>query len=61
MELLATVHWVAIHGGAKSADDAIAQVHAWSSRKKKLFQPNHIRVAWDQLSDSGWFARPSSN
>ncbi len=60
MELLATVHWVAHHaspGTAESvrdADQAISAVHAWNSRKCQMFQPDHVRVAWDHLTDAGW-------
>jgi O-acetyl-ADP-ribose deacetylase (regulator of RNase III) len=60
MELLATVHWVAHRGGPKSdtkAADvaaAIEQVHAWNPRKQQVFKPDHIRTAWDQLTQQGW-------
>jgi O-acetyl-ADP-ribose deacetylase (regulator of RNase III) len=60
MELLATVHWVAHRGGPKSetpASDfatAAEQVHAWNPRKKKVFRPEHIRTAWNRLSQQGW-------
>lgn len=54
MELLATVHWVATHnygGGPKAASEAIAE---WSSRKRRLMQPEHIAAAWDRLARQGW-------
>ena len=59
MELLATVHWVAHRGGPKSdsqaadAAAAVEQVHAWNPRKQKIFRPEHICTAWDQLSGQG--------
>lgn len=60
MELLATVHWVAHRGGPNSdapvvdAEAAIRQVHAWNPRKQEVFKPDHVRVAWGRLSESGW-------
>ena len=60
MELLASVHWVAHHGGpmqdtpARDPAAATAQVHAWNPRKQKVFKPDHIAVAWQRLMDQGW-------
>lgn len=60
MELLATVHWVAHHGGrqgeAPATDVAAASkvVHSWNPRKQNIFKPDHIRVAWNQLAQRGW-------
>ena len=50
MELLATVHWVASRDGAKDPDEAVRLVHAWSDRKKGLFPPRHIELAWNVLN-----------
>jgi O-acetyl-ADP-ribose deacetylase (regulator of RNase III) len=52
MELLSTVHWVAKHDGANSAQDAINLVHAWNDRKK-MFPPAHIALAYQALSERG--------
>jgi hypothetical protein len=51
MEVLARDHWVAQENpeAAKGADVAIALVHEWSDRKRKLFKPEHIRKAWQHL------------
>lgn len=54
MELLATVHWVAAHEGAKSTDEAVALVHAWSERKKERYPDRHIAKAWSRLAAQGW-------
>lgn len=62
MELLATVHWVAHHPGqgatppAISADEAVMRVQRWNPRKRALFKPDHIGVAWQQMVDTGWIA-----
>lgn len=53
MELLATVHWVASHHPNYDVQQIIHEVHAWSARKAKLFQANHISIAWTHLCDIG--------
>jgi O-acetyl-ADP-ribose deacetylase (regulator of RNase III) len=53
MELLATVHWVAAHEGATTADQARAAVYAWNARKR-AFEPRQVQLAWDVLSAAGW-------
>ncbi|MEH2468439.1 hypothetical protein [Nostoc sp.] len=60
MELLATIHWVATKypNPAKDNEEAIALVHKWSDRKRKLFKPEHIRKAWQRLGEQNWL--PSS-
>jgi O-acetyl-ADP-ribose deacetylase (regulator of RNase III) len=60
MELLATVHWVAHRaspGGTEPAmtpEAAIAAVHAWNPRKKRIFQPSHVQTAWLRLQSDHW-------
>lgn len=56
MEMLATIHWVAIHNAEAAIDSevAIAGVHAWSDRKRELFKPNHLRKAWQRLKEKDW-------
>ncbi len=55
MELLASVHWVAVHeADVRSLDDAVAAVHAWNDRKRHLMKPEHIASAWRRLGDEGW-------
>ncbi len=56
MELLATVHWVVIHECSQffSHEDVISKVNEWSDRKKRLFQPHHIKTALNQLSENDW-------
>jgi O-acetyl-ADP-ribose deacetylase (regulator of RNase III) len=63
MELLATVHWVAHHGGpnhsepAVTPDTAVAQVHSWNPRKQQVFKPEHVQIAWRRLVGHGWIQR----
>jgi hypothetical protein len=57
MELLATVHWVAAHEGAKDLDAVVAGVHNWSARKRRLMSPGHIGLAYRRLNAMGWLGR----
>lgn len=57
LELLATVHWVATHpsaGDSPSDADVVEAVRSWSSRKGRIFQPEHVSVALDALRRGGW-------
>lgn len=58
MELLSTVHWVARHKKprATDTDEAVDAVHAWSDRKRLMFKPDHIRIAWQRLQEQGWLS-----
>jgi len=59
MELLSSVHWVTKHGGdtVQVADDAVREVQAWNDRKRRMFVPSHIQVAWDQLVETAWLKK----
>ncbi|WP_052314982.1 hypothetical protein [Thiocystis violascens] len=56
MELLASVHWVAVHEDppARSGQDAERAVRDWNERKHRVFQAQHVQVAWRRLESSGW-------
>ena len=62
LELLATVHWVAVHPMAKGrSDDAIAsEVPRWSNRKARLFTSGQIHKALDVMRDRGWIHSASA-
>ncbi|MCL6625198.1 type II toxin-antitoxin system antitoxin DNA ADP-ribosyl glycohydrolase DarG [Alicyclobacillus shizuokensis] len=51
MELLATVHWLCHkHPSIRSNPERVVEaVHNWNERKKRLFQPVHIRIALEHL------------
>lgn len=54
IELLASVHWVAIkEPNVQSLDDVIKSIHQWNARKKN-YTPEHIEIAWRQLVNQGW-------
>lgn len=56
MELLASVHWLAsrsIHP-VKDPNEAIIGMANWSDRKREMFKPKHIKVAWGRLVSEGW-------
>jgi O-acetyl-ADP-ribose deacetylase (regulator of RNase III) len=55
MELLSTVHWVATREQAATAEAAVTKIHAWNSRKR-MFEPRHIRLAWERLHQTGWLS-----
>jgi len=56
MELLSSVHWLAIHRDRQAKDpiEAISGMAKWSDRKRAMFKPKHIKVAWDRLVSEGW-------
>ncbi|RPH74930.1 Appr-1-p processing protein [bacterium] len=56
MELLSTVHWVCTHSSpnATTANAAIQFVQDWNERKREMFRPEHIRVAYDRLRELSW-------
>lgn len=56
MELLSSVHWMMAHESLARRDpaSAIAAVHRWSPRKRKLLKPEHLQKAWDRLKDQNW-------
>ncbi len=56
MELLSSLHWVALHRdpAANSEDEAVQMVRDWNSRKRDLFQEKHLRMGWKHLEAAGW-------
>jgi O-acetyl-ADP-ribose deacetylase (regulator of RNase III) len=57
MELLSTVHWVCTHEAkATDAESAISSVQAWNDRKRDMFRCEHIRLAYQRLSDLAWLS-----
>lgn len=59
LELLATVHWVAVHPMAegRSDDDVTSEVRRWSNRKARLFTYGQIHKALDVMRNRGWLER----
>ena len=59
MELLASTHWVSAHGIPPSVnpEEAITALHCWNDRKRKMFKPEHIQIAWNRLREQGWLPR----
>ncbi len=57
LELLASVHWVALHGDAAAREEpetAVQLVHSWNDRKRRMFKADHIKAAHLRLSDQSW-------
>lgn len=53
LELLATVHWVAVREGAVDDEDVVSKVYAWNSRKRR-FSKRQVYIALQTLRDQGW-------
>jgi len=56
MELLSSVHWLATHvePPAGDVDTAVQKMAEWNERKRRMFQPKHIQVAWERLVEEKW-------
>jgi O-acetyl-ADP-ribose deacetylase (regulator of RNase III) len=55
MELLASVHWVAMRDpSVRQSGDAVRSVHSWNERKRRMFPAGHVAIAWEQLASLGW-------
>ena len=56
MELLSTVHWVAMRERAKTAAQAIKRTYSWNVRKR-MFKEEHIMIAWKVLEQKEWLPK----
>ena len=56
MELLSSAHWVMRHEPNCCADPdaAVAAVQRWNARKRRHLKPDHLRKAWQRLTEKGW-------
>ena len=55
LELLATVHWVAIEHPSSTVDEVIARTYAWNYRKRQ-FSKRQIQLALQTLRDKDWIS-----
>lgn len=58
MELLSSVHWVVTRDedvGNLDPEPAIGAVHSWNKRKRAIFSPERIIMAWNRLGSESWF------
>lgn len=58
MELLSSVHWIAVHENERAIDnikETIESVHNWNDRKRNIIKSEHIHVAWKHLREQNWF------
>jgi O-acetyl-ADP-ribose deacetylase (regulator of RNase III) len=53
LELLSTVYWIIKHDNVdiENTDDVVKAVHSWNSRKKKIMNPEHIKIALKRISE----------
>lgn len=63
MELLATILWASKDDSSVACEPeaAVQAVHAWNDRKRRVFCPSHINIAWRRLRDQGWLTTAYSN
>jgi O-acetyl-ADP-ribose deacetylase (regulator of RNase III) len=57
LELLSTVHWVAIHESSEAKVNpelAVSGVVSWNDHKLRTFTPVRITAAWRRLQEEGW-------
>ena len=57
LELLSTVHWVALHEKPEARTDpesAVSGVMSWNEHKRKTFTPARVVAAWRRLNDGRW-------
>lgn len=55
MELLSSVHWLAVHEDSKADNPAAAwdALQRWNPRKRNMFRSEHVSVAWRRLQEAG--------
>jgi O-acetyl-ADP-ribose deacetylase (regulator of RNase III) len=57
MELLASVHHLAmVDGGINEPDIVATEMATWNERKRRLFPPHQIADAWEHLYQAGLFS-----
>jgi O-acetyl-ADP-ribose deacetylase (regulator of RNase III) len=56
MELLSTVHWVAVREKAKALEHVIKRTYSWNDRKR-MFKEEHIAIAWKILDEKEWLPK----
>lgn len=56
LELLGTVHWLMCRNAEVMANpgEAVAAVQSWSDRKASVMKPEHIKKAWNRLTEQRW-------
>ena len=58
MELLATVHWIALESAHDvDADEVTSKVHQWNERKREIMSERDIKVALATLVQQGWVGK----
>jgi O-acetyl-ADP-ribose deacetylase (regulator of RNase III) len=58
LELLSSVHWVMRENvsARESSEAAIAAVHKWNPRKRRVLKREHLVKAWERLKEQSWDA-----
>jgi O-acetyl-ADP-ribose deacetylase (regulator of RNase III) len=55
LELLSTVHWLAVHENLTNLDELTTQTYAWNEWKKQ-FSQRQIRLAANRLTAQNWIS-----
>ncbi len=58
LELLATVHWVAVNEGATDVQGIESKTYAWDERKRQ-FTPAQVALAAQRIRAEGWWTTAS--
>lgn len=58
LELLSSVHWVMRENAdaRESSEAAVAAVHKWNPRKRRVMKKEHLFKAWQRLKEQSWDA-----
>ena len=62
LELLTSIHWLAIHEDPRvtSPEAATDELQRWNPRKGNMFHLQHVRVAWQRLRETTMIASDRS-
>lgn len=60
LELLSTVHWLAVRDDAVNDADLTQQVWDWSPRKARMFTADHVGTALGRLRSERWLPEPAA-
>lgn len=63
LELLASVHWLAMYNDPQVNDPEVAttELQRWNPRKGSIFHREHVDVAWQRLQKMGMISASGNN
>lgn len=60
MELITSLHWLAVQEGHRDLESAYRHLRQWNSRKAATFELQDVEFAWKRLVSSGWVVEQPS-